>query len=97
MNKVWSKLDKPLLIIMILFFSFGLMMVFSSSSIVSVVGLGINKETKEKVINELDRKSLKFNNLRFTDMNVSFEVEEQDLKHTVRCIHDLFFANRRHF
>ncbi len=38
MNKVWSKLDKPLLIIMILFFSFGLMMVFSSSSIVSVVG-----------------------------------------------------------
>ena len=37
MNKVWSKLDKPLLLLMILFFAFGLMMIFSASSIVSVV------------------------------------------------------------
>ena len=37
MNKVWAKLDKPLLLLMILFFSFGLIMIFSASSIVSVV------------------------------------------------------------
>ncbi len=36
MNKIWSKIDKPLLIFMLLFAAFGLMMVLSSSSIVSV-------------------------------------------------------------
>lgn len=38
MKKVLSKLDKPLLLIMLLFFIFGLIMIFSASTIVSVVG-----------------------------------------------------------
>lgn len=38
MKKVLSKLDKPLLLIMLIFFVFGLIMIFSASTIVSVVG-----------------------------------------------------------
>ena len=38
MKKVLSKLDKPLLLIMLIFFIFGLIMIFSASTIVSVVG-----------------------------------------------------------
>lgn len=38
MKKVLSKLDKPLLLIMLVFFVFGLIMIFSASTIVSVVG-----------------------------------------------------------
>ncbi len=38
MKKTLSKLDKPLLLIMLIFFVFGLIMIFSASSIVSVVG-----------------------------------------------------------
>ena len=38
MKKVLSKLDKPLLLMMLIFFVFGLIMIFSASTIVSVVG-----------------------------------------------------------
>ncbi|MBQ7140423.1 MAG: FtsW/RodA/SpoVE family cell cycle protein [Bacilli bacterium] len=38
MKKVLSKVDKPLLLAMLIFFVFGLIMIFSSSTIVSVVG-----------------------------------------------------------
>lgn len=38
MKKTLSKVDKPLLLIMLIFFIFGLIMIFSASSIVSVLG-----------------------------------------------------------
>lgn len=38
MKKTLSKLDKPLFLMMLLFFIFGLIMIFSASTIVSVVG-----------------------------------------------------------
>lgn len=38
MKKVLSKVDKPLLLAMLIFFVFGLIMIFSASTIVSVVG-----------------------------------------------------------
>ena len=38
MKKVLSKIDKPLFLSMLAFFIFGLIMIFSASTIVSVVG-----------------------------------------------------------
>ena len=63
----------------------------SNKNTVSIVGIGINEDTKEEVIKELDKKNLKFDNLSLRNMHISFEVEEKELKNVVRCMHNLFF------
>ena len=65
--------------------------VTSKDNIVSIVGMDIDKEVSDKVIEVLNKNNLKFNNLDKTKMQISVTVENQDVNSTIRCIHDLFF------
>lgn len=65
--------------------------VTSNENIVSIVGIDIDLETKDKVIKALNKNNLKFNNLDKTNMQISIKVNAEDVTSTIRCIHDLFF------
>lgn len=65
--------------------------VTSNKNVISVVGMDIDTETKEKLVDVLNKNNLKFNNLDKTKMQISVTVEEQDINACIRCIHDLFF------
>lgn len=65
--------------------------VTSNGNIISIVGIDIDTETKEKVIEVLNKNNLKFNNLDKTNMHISVTVNEEDVNASIRCIHDLFF------
>lgn len=68
--------------------------VTSTKNIVSIVGKDLNLDTKNKVIEILNKNNLKFNNLDRTEMQISVTVEENDVKPAIRCIHDLFFTKQ---
>ena len=65
--------------------------VTSNGNVISIVGIDIDTETKEKVIEVLNKNNLKFNNLDKTNMHISATVNEEDVNASIRCIHDLFF------
>lgn len=65
--------------------------VTSNGNVISIVGIDIDTETKEKVIEVLNKNNLKFNNLDKTNMHISVTVNEEDVNASIRCIHDLFF------
>ena len=65
--------------------------VTSNKNVVSIVGIDIDSDIKDKVIEELNKNNLKFNNLRFTDMQISITLDDKDVNSCIRCIHDLFF------
>ena len=65
--------------------------VTSNKNIVSIVGMDIDNETKDKLIKILNENNLKFNNLDKTNMQISVTVNEEDVNSCIRCIHDLFF------
>ena len=67
--------------------------VTSSGNKVSIVGLDIDLNTKEKVIEALNKNNLKFNNLDITNMQISIIVEDENVNSCIRCMHDLFFKN----
>lgn len=65
--------------------------VTSNKNVISIVGIDIDTETKEKVIEVLNKNNLKFNNLDKTNMHISVTVNEEDVNASIRYIHDLFF------
>ena len=65
--------------------------VTSNGNVISIVGIDIDTETKEKVIEVLNKNNLKFNNLDKTNMHISVTVNEEDVNASIRSIHDLFF------
>ncbi len=65
--------------------------VTSNKNIVSIVGMDIDNDTKDKLIKILNENNLKFNNLDKTNMQISVTVNEEDVNSCIRCIHDLFF------
>lgn len=66
--------------------------VTSNKNKVSVIGLDLDQDTKEKIEKVLNKNNLKFNNLENkTNMQITVTVEKEDVAPAVRCIHDLFF------
>ncbi len=65
--------------------------VATSKNEVSIVGTNIDTETKDKVVNELNKNNLKFNNLDQTDMHISFKVSEDNVDTCMNIMHNLFF------
>ncbi len=65
--------------------------VTSNKNVVSLVGIDIAEETKDKVIEVLNKNNLKFNNLDKTNMRISVTVNETDVNACIRFLHDLFF------
>ena len=62
----------------------------SIKNTISIVGLNISVDTKDKVERFLNENNLKFNNLNYTNMQISIEVEE-DTSVYVQKLHNLFF------
>lgn len=65
--------------------------VTANKDVVSIVGLNINEEIKDKVIECMNRNSLDFKNLEQTDMHISINVNRDDVNSYIRCLHNLFF------
>ena len=65
--------------------------VTSNGNIVSIVGIDIDTNSKDKIIEVLNKNNLKFNNLDKTNMQISVTVANSDVNAVIRCIHDLFF------
>lgn len=66
--------------------------VTSNKTKVSIIGIDLNYDAKEKVIKVLNENNLKFNNLDQTNMQISVTMEkEEDVNPTIRTMHDLFF------
>lgn len=65
--------------------------VTSNENRVSIIGKDIDTETKDKVVEALNKNNLKFNNLDKTNMQISIEVDNNDINSCIRCMHNLFF------
>lgn len=62
----------------------------SIKNTISIIGLNLSIDTKDKVIKFLNENNLKFNNLNYTNMQISIEVEDDTSKY-VQKLHNLFF------
>lgn len=68
--------------------------VTSNENRVSIIGKDIDLDTKQKVIEVLNKNNLKFNNLDSTNMQISATFKPQDVNSGIRCMHDLFFMQK---
>lgn len=62
----------------------------SIKNTISIIGLNLSIDTKDKVIKFLNENNLKFNNLNYTNMQITIEVEDDTSKY-VQKLHNLFF------
>jgi len=65
--------------------------VTSNRNIVSVVGINLDANIKDKIIKSLNEHSISFSNVDETNMQVSVTVEENSVNQCIRYIHDMFF------
>lgn len=65
--------------------------VTSNENRVSIIGKDIDLDTKNKVIEVLNKNNLKFNNLDSTNMQITATFNSEDVNPSIRCMHDLFF------
>ena len=65
--------------------------VTSNENVVSIVGVNLTGETIDKVMENLNENNLKFINLDYTNMRISFEVDSKEVNTCLNCMHDLFF------
>lgn len=65
--------------------------VTANENVISVVGLNLDDETKDKIIEALNENNLKFNNLDQTNMRISFTVSIDNVVQCLNVVHGLFF------
>ena len=65
--------------------------VTANGNIISIVGIDINLEIKDRIIETLNKNNLEFKDLDKTNMHISFTVVEENINPSIRCMHDLFF------
>lgn len=63
----------------------------SIDSIVSIIGLDLDMSTKQKVMNTLNKRNIKFTNIDKTNTQISMTIDKDEANECIRCIHDLFF------
>ncbi len=65
--------------------------VTSNKNIISVIGLNLDKMTKEKIIESLNSANIPFSNIDKHEMSISITTNEEDVNRGINCLHDLFF------
>ncbi len=65
--------------------------VTANGNIISVIGLDLDLDTKEKVIKELNKNNISFSNIDKHSMSISITINEENINKCIMCLHSLFF------